>query len=178
MQCDTIKLLIDNGANINDVNNEGLNVLAIFIKYIIDLKNYCGFPFYISDENILAVFKLLLQNGSDTNCSIYKNSLLKHLVGKRDVKIVKEILQHKEQHDKINKDELSQLLKDVAKTSNVMMAKTLIDYGAEFDDTIYKTIKNIEMLNLLTTYGIMRKLNSIELRLESLEEQSKNLSIN
>ena len=172
---DIIQLLIDNGANINDVNNEGLNALPIFIKYILAHHKNLFIVNYF--EDICGVFSLLLKNSSNINGLIDNKSILNYLISNcADIpKFTYIFLHHKNKHDKIDKSEMSILLQQVVKTTNnTIMVKILLAYGAEFDDSIYNDVGCLDMFDVLNQYKIIHKLNSIESRLDSLEEQFKN----
>lgn len=121
---DIIKIFIENGLNINSINEKGKSLLE---KTIISKK---------SDDNEIEILKFLIKNGADINITNKKGkNLIETIIKSKkprkiDVKIVKILIKNGANINKINKDGDSLLIL-ATKKRRMKIVKLLIDKGAD-----------------------------------------------
>ncbi len=120
-----VKLLIDNGIDINQTFSDGVNGLMLAANYMLDEENS-------SDNN--KITKLLIEKGINVNMETDKGftALMVACKDKNSTYIIKLLLDNEAEIDHQNKDGLTALMCSV-KERNYEITKLLIKKGAEIN---------------------------------------------
>ncbi len=167
---DILKLLIDNGADVNYIDKSGQSLLLFFlfgsdydlemIKYLIskniNLNHFTGDKTYLfltimyceKDKKYYELLELLLENKADPNLGHNDNYCLSLAIDRKDMDIVKMLLKYGA-NPNINIEEKSYLYKAIEK-GNLELAEVLLENKA---DPNYLTKKNYSALMLAVEKG-------------------------